>query len=167
MYLIADSLLKLAGELLASRNPGRPDQAVLRRAISTAYYALFHRLIERSVDQVAGKQEEALRNAFARTFDHGAMKRFARAIANGQPPSTTTQLFSDLSNDLRTLAETFALLQDERHVADYDLSTLIPKARARNAVTAAQVAFRLMDSPSPQIGSFLALLPVAGRNLQR
>ena len=39
-----DELLELAREL-ANLHPGHPHQASLRRAVSTAYYALFHLLI--------------------------------------------------------------------------------------------------------------------------
>ena len=37
-----DDLIELA-EFIAKRDAGRPKQASLRRAISTAYYAVFHR----------------------------------------------------------------------------------------------------------------------------
>jgi uncharacterized protein (UPF0332 family) len=41
-----DELLDTARFLLR-RNQNRPTQADLRRSISTAYYALFHRLIDK------------------------------------------------------------------------------------------------------------------------
>ncbi len=40
-----DDLLEQANHL-ARRERGRPRQASLRRAVSSAYYALFHLLIE-------------------------------------------------------------------------------------------------------------------------
>ena len=44
MSLHAD-LLKQARHL-ATKEPRRPSQASLRRAVSAAYYALFHRLVD-------------------------------------------------------------------------------------------------------------------------
>ena len=44
MSLHAD-LLKQARHL-STKEPSRPSQASLRRAISAAYYALFHRLVD-------------------------------------------------------------------------------------------------------------------------
>jgi uncharacterized protein (UPF0332 family) len=44
----ADDLLKQAYHL-ANRESGEPKQASLRRAVSTAYYALFHLLIDEAV----------------------------------------------------------------------------------------------------------------------
>ncbi len=43
-----DDLLEQA-QHLAQREPKRPKQASLRRAISSAYYALFHLLISEAV----------------------------------------------------------------------------------------------------------------------
>jgi len=40
----AEDLLEQAKHL-ANREPKRPEQASLRRAVSTAYYALFHLLV--------------------------------------------------------------------------------------------------------------------------
>ena len=44
----ADDLLEQAYHL-ANRESGDPKQASLRRAVSTAYYALFHLLIDEAV----------------------------------------------------------------------------------------------------------------------
>ena len=43
-----EDLLEQANHL-ARREPKRPKQASLRRAVSTAYYALFHLLIGQAV----------------------------------------------------------------------------------------------------------------------
>lgn len=46
-----DELLDVARYLLR-RNQSRPTQADLRRSVSTAYYALFHRLIDDCVTRL-------------------------------------------------------------------------------------------------------------------
>jgi hypothetical protein len=56
---------------LAHRDPTRPKQANLRRAVSTAYYALFHLLISEVVNYWRLKRQRTL---LARSFDHRKMK---------------------------------------------------------------------------------------------
>src|SRR5258708_8316828 len=66
----ADDLLELA-QLLANLEPTNPRQACLRRAVSTAYYALFHLLISEATLNW-GRLE--LRSELGRIFEHGRMK---------------------------------------------------------------------------------------------
>src|SRR6266478_1063436 len=67
----ADDLLELAQDL-ANKEPTNPKQASLRRAVSTAYYALFHLLIDDAVSKWAAERQ---RSILARTFEHDKMKR--------------------------------------------------------------------------------------------
>jgi len=69
----ADELLELAQDI-ANLHPLKPHQASLRRAVSTAYYALFHLLIS---EATANWNRPELRGALARVFDHGPMKQAA------------------------------------------------------------------------------------------
>jgi len=48
----ADDLLEQSYDL-AHKEPANPKQASLRRAVSTAYYALFHLLIDEAVSKWA------------------------------------------------------------------------------------------------------------------
>ena len=56
---------------LADLRPERPYQASLRRAVSTAYYALFHLLISETTANWAHPEFRAI---LGRCFDHGPMK---------------------------------------------------------------------------------------------
>ena len=67
----ADELLELAQDI-ANLHPDHPHQASLRRAVSTAYYALFHLLIS---EATANWQRPELRAVLGRVFDHGPMKQ--------------------------------------------------------------------------------------------
>jgi hypothetical protein len=74
---------------LANLERGDPKQASLRRAVSTAYYALFHLLIDEAVGNWGVPRH---RSILARTFDHGKMKgisedRIRSFYSSGQPPS--------------------------------------------------------------------------------
>jgi uncharacterized protein (UPF0332 family) len=67
---IAQDLLQQAHHL--ARYETSPSQASLRRAVSTAYYALFHLLLEDTVLRWQGSPEA--RSGLQRAFDHGPMK---------------------------------------------------------------------------------------------
>jgi hypothetical protein len=66
----ADDLLEQAYDL-AHKEPVNPKAASLRRSVSTAYYALFHLLIDQAVSKWAVERQ---RSILARTFEHGKMK---------------------------------------------------------------------------------------------
>jgi len=63
-------LLQLARDI-ANLHPDSPNQASLRRAVSTAYYAIFHLLIS---EATANWARPELRAILGRCFDHGPMK---------------------------------------------------------------------------------------------
>src|SRR5580704_13418670 len=73
----ADDLLEQA-QHLAHREDGEPKQASLRRAVSTAYYALFHLLIDDAVNQWAIDHQ---RRVIGRTFGHGTMRDVGDKLA--------------------------------------------------------------------------------------
>ncbi len=69
---------------LATKEPRRPKDASLRRAVSTAYYALFHLLTEEaSRFLISGSDRDSLRNLVARGFTHSEMGRTAKAFSSG------------------------------------------------------------------------------------
>jgi hypothetical protein len=65
-----EDLLQQAYDL-AYKEPTDPKQASLRRAVSTAYYALFHLLVDEAVSKWAVERQ---RSILARIFEHGRMK---------------------------------------------------------------------------------------------
>lgn len=65
--------LLAAALILAEHDTGRPRQALLRRAISTAYYAMFHCLSRSNADVLIGssrRSSDAWMAAY-RQLDHG------------------------------------------------------------------------------------------------
>src|SRR5271156_98443 len=117
----ADELLELAQEL-ANLHSGHPHQSSLRRAVSTAYYALFHLLIS---EATANWQRPELRAALGRIFDHGPMKQAAdRKVAElnnyfkTKPPEGPEKT---IALRLHNIAETFGQAQYHRNDADYNI----------------------------------------------
>jgi hypothetical protein len=118
----ADELLELAQDI-ANLHPQHPHQSSLRRAVSTAYYSLFHLLIS---EATANWRYEELRGALARVFDHGPMKQaadkkvaelnsfFKEKSPEGQERTVAYHLYK--------VADTFAQAQYHRNEADYNIS---------------------------------------------
>ena len=116
----ADDLLELA-QHLASLEPANPRQAYLRRAVSTAYYALFHLLISEATLNW-GRPE--LRSELGRVFGHGKMRsasveKRSELNAHFKKNSLPSQELA-VCKHLHTAAHTFIEVQQRREEADYD-----------------------------------------------
>jgi hypothetical protein len=72
----ADDLLEQAHHLV-TREEGEPKQASLRRAVSTAYYALFHLLIDEAVSQWAATTQHPGADVRSRQDEGNLRRRFA------------------------------------------------------------------------------------------
>lgn len=130
MARISSDLLAQA-RMLARREPRRPKQATLRRSISTAYYALFHFVIEEATALICGAAhaDESYRQLAARAFIHAKMKSLCKEFVKPRVQDVHELLqpfwaaLPILGNaELQNVAQTFIDLQEERHTADYDLS---------------------------------------------
>jgi len=117
----ADDLLQLA-QGIANLHPNGAHQPSLRRALSTAYYALFHLLISESIANCSDPQ---FRASLARIFDHGPMKQASdkkvselNSFFEQRPPEGTERT---VKFHLHNVAETFSQAQHNRNEADYNL----------------------------------------------
>jgi hypothetical protein len=139
-----DDLLELAEEL-ARLDPRRPRQVNLRRAVSSAYYALFHLLTAAASALYAGELGLAAR--INRTLKHGDMKKASQMIANHrlpralQPPGGGYQT----PTHIKAGADAFVILQPARHEADYDLTTEFSRGEALDLVQKARDAFEAWE----------------------
>jgi uncharacterized protein (UPF0332 family) len=133
--------------VLAGREPRRPKEASLRRSISASYYALFHYLIEECARLTVGAAHERapFRQFAGRAFVHAKMKAACEEFAKTSPKSELLKPFwagFQVANNLevRTIAENFIDLQEQRHAADYDLSRRFSRQDANIAADQAQEA---------------------------
>ncbi len=110
-----DDLLRQAIQLVHKESK-HPKQASLRRAVSTAYYAMFHFLIW---ETTANWSRHALRARLGRAFDHAPMKSASNRILDSRMFPFTGEDPTVVAN-LKTVAKAFAQLQEKRHTADYD-----------------------------------------------
>ena len=101
-------LIDTARRLTGSDTP-RPTPAALRRAVSTAYYALFHSLAGAAADLLTGSRRSPEWHQVYRALEHGK----ARSACQQQG---ALQAFPTA---IRGFAEAFVDLQKARHQADY------------------------------------------------
>src|SRR4051812_11723339 len=107
------------------QDPGKPRQVNLRRAVSAAYYALLHGLVEHACRLMLGARREDTpsRRVVGRAFTHGTMKQACTAFAGGTLRASVAKglpaSFS-IPTEIRDLAGTFMEAQERRHPADYD-----------------------------------------------
>ena len=138
---LQDELLSQARRLVTT-DGGIPLQADLRRAISSAYYAVFHLLIAESVALLVPERPPGMRAGVTRTYGHSDMDkgcgRFAKSQLGGE---LQLLLPGGVPAELRSVAVTFSQLLQQRHSADYDISFSTDRARALTRIKEAENAF--------------------------
>lgn len=106
-------LLDVADALL-SFSPGRPSEAVLRRAASTVYYAVFHFIARECADlMIGGAGAARSKHAWAQAY---------RALEHGHCKSQCENagIIQKFPKEIADFAYLFVALQRQRHTADYD-----------------------------------------------
>ena len=106
----APDLIEAARRLTESGAP-QPTQAGLRRAVSTAYYAMFHTLAAAAADLFIGSTRSSAWHRAYRALEHG---RARSACRQGQT-------MREFPTEIRYFADVFVELQVERQQADYAL----------------------------------------------
>jgi hypothetical protein len=130
----AEDLLKQAF-LLLNKESKNPTQASLRRSVSTAYYALFHLLVQ---EASANWSRADTRDYLARAFEHKTMKQACTWAENATyDPTIPAQVVAKL----RSVARAFRELQVQRHLADYSNATRWDRSKASTKVNQAKTAF--------------------------
>jgi len=114
-----------------------PSQLTLRRAVSAAYYAVFHYLI---AEATSNWNNVPLRTALGRAYDHGIMKTASNRILNPKDFPYSGEDSTVVAN-LRFVAQTFSQLQDDRHFADYNLTKDLDPVEALTQVKSAEKIF--------------------------
>lgn len=122
---------------------GRPRQASLRRAVSTAYYAVFHLLSADASSQACPVNPMGLRERVQRSLAHDTMKQAANAIqSNNLPTQMVSLLARPMNAQVISVARGFVRLQEQRHKADYDMSDQFDRTRVLGLVRVAEQIFR-------------------------
>ena len=128
--------------ILAAAARGPAEQIWLRRAVSSAYYALFHGLAKSCADILVGAGEiEANTRAWAITYralDHGAARTACRNVTEDTFPK-----------GILDFARNFIALQEQRHAADYDPRLQLTRAIVDVEIDRARTVLIGLEDLSP------------------
>lgn len=132
------ALFDQADELIRS---GRPED--IRRAISSAYYALFHAALTAAADRAVGRTQRGtpLYSLAYRRIEHRDLRALCEEYGRAVPsPRYRDHLDGHRDGDLIRYAGAVRELYNARMLADYDPTTVHEAADARLAVRSARAA---------------------------
>ena len=158
-----DHLFDQAEKLIAAPAAGPPRQVDLRRAVSTAYYAVFHYILTAAADEFIGvtKRNTALYTLVYRSVDHRGLKELAQEVRKPQPTAKYSKYVpaKGFGNNIQAFAVAVVELQEKRHVADYDPSARMKTSDASAVVATARSAIRRFEkATAARRKAFLALM---------
>lgn len=147
----SDKLLDAANRLAPARpGRGRPPYTAHRRAVSTAYYALFHAITDRVAATVFPTADPGFRRRIRRWIGHNDIRSVARWVSQlqgtsaGSPPSHIQALLvpsggpSHVDADTVAIADGFLELNEKREQADYDHDAVFTRADTRGHIALTQ-----------------------------
>lgn len=141
--ITSEALLSVADTLAQLDDP---SSVARRRAVSTAYYALFHGLIAEAVGRTIGEGPDRYEDRYtvSRWYPHGEMRTVSQwviRLARGESvPNGIPVLLGNPAADLVELTRAFIQLQEARHEADYDHTANLAEADAHAAISTAREA---------------------------
>jgi hypothetical protein len=127
---------------LANREPKRPKRASLRRTVSATYYAVFHLL---TTETAKNWKRTAERPTLARMLDHGPMGKVCTTKRDElneyfkTRPAASRQ--REVFQHLHVITNTFVLLLQHRHTADYDGATKWSRTDTLDKIQSVEAAF--------------------------
>ena len=145
---LIDAARTLAG-VSGAATPGRPRQAMLKRAVSTTYYAMFHALCESNANALIGMaptgEDVVLWTQTYRALDHRPAKD--RLLSFRQQSSTP---------EIRNFASAFGTLQEQRLAADYNPRSVFTRSRVVRSIVRAEAVIQPFDNLSARQRRLLA-----------
>lgn len=146
----------------------KKNLAELRRATSTAYYAVFHLFVSESSKHLGrGLKHDVKVNLLSRVYSHTSMKSACQIFSK----NTLPKIYSDfpfiqnnpVPDDLKKICNLFISLQELRNRADYDsgwdYSTY--NSNAAVAIDQANDVFELVKSLKSSDKAYLQIFWVA------
>ena len=158
-----EHLFEQAERLVVPPLAGPPRQVDLRRAISSAYYGLFHFAVISVADEFVGiSQRASSRYALVyRSIDHRTLKDLCSEARKPRPSAKYVDYFptNGFGENIEAFAAAVVDLQEKRHRADYNPLPRFRTSDAKFAVGAAQNAVRrFQQASSEHRKAFLTLL---------
>lgn len=119
---------------LLARNGRKPRQSDLKRAVSTAYYALFHALCRNCADCfIGGKRAARSEKAWLQAY-RAAEHRYAASRCKDRT------VMARFPKEIEDFANMFFLMQNKRIAADYDPSSRFARTEVHADIEAVDAA---------------------------
>lgn len=128
-----------------------PAETEYRRAVSAAYFALFHAVTLRAVELLVSGDVPDQRYERVREFDHADIRKVALwASGAGPPPQPFASEAALARGDrrVRVIARAIGRLNLERRHADYDHFAQFGQSRANRAIGIAEEAVAIVTAPA-------------------
>lgn len=139
-----DHLLEQAQRLIALPSARAPRQVDLRRAISAAYYAVFHAVLGAAADEFVGKTKQSTiqYTLVYRSVAHSTLRSICENATKPKMPGKYARYVPSggFDNNIQRFAAAVLELQERRHGADYDPSTRFKMSDATVAISTARSA---------------------------
>jgi len=148
-----DHLFEQADKLITPQ-VGRLRQSDIRRAISAAYYGIFHATITKAADQFVGltNRDKSHYGLVYRSVSHSRL----RELCNEVQKSTLSNKYrpyvpaTGFGPHIVAVAEAIIELQEKRHSADYDIMVRMNRSDAALAIATAKAALGRFDKAGQQ-----------------
>lgn len=146
---------KLFAGQIGAPTQGRPRQAMLKRAISTAYYALFHALCHSNANTLFGRAAgPPYRLAWVRRY---------RAIEHRSASQRMNQQVGNMSVVSRNFGAAFIFLQEQRHRADYDPEARFQRSEVISLISRAETAIQTFLAAASERRTLAAIVLLRDR----
>ena len=140
-----------ASRLLAS---GQPTQEALRRAVSTAYYAMFHTLSASNADLIEGPRTQANQATWTATY------RSLRHTRAGSMVQRWPHLFTPA---IRNFAVIIDSMKRQREDADFNPDASFTQQQVVTRIANAEQAIADFNSAPAQERALAAIATLAGQ----
>jgi hypothetical protein len=161
-----NGLVQAARHLVDHNPTGRPNNALLRRAVSSAYYALFHEISRQAADHMLPNASAQARFALTRSFSHAQINLPCAWVAQRDtrdPPKQLKPVVEVLRlSSVVPVAEAFYDLRKARENADYNhLHDKIAKVTVIATIDDAETAIKhFRGAALPDRAAFLSLIAI-------
>lgn len=164
-----EHLFEQAERLIQPPLAGAPRQVDLRRAVSAAYYAVFHAILRAVADELIGpsKQNTPEYDLVYRSLGHARLREFCEDVKKSTLPAKMKSYApsTGFGPKIRALAATVVELQEKRHRADYDPVWKVKTADATATILAGRSGVNgLGQVDKTERRRFLALLTFPPRD---
>lgn len=147
-----EHLLDQAESLCVAPPAGSPRQVDLRRAISAAYYGMFHFVARAAADEFVGRvrRREVRYSLVYRGLDHRRLRDLCVDLAKTSPPRKLAPFLppNGIGPGIQVFASGLVDMQDKRHDADYDPLVRFNTAEAHLAIATARSAIARFERAS-------------------